>query len=62
MKFNSGARATTVNPGVACDTTWNTGLIESPDGNPNSYMHCVSMGFGLVAAVFFFFLHKNCKI
>ncbi|VBB28004.1 unnamed protein product [Acanthocheilonema viteae] len=35
----------TISPGVACDITWDTGMIESPDGNSNSYMHCVSIGF-----------------
>uniref|UniRef100_A0A0R3RK73 EB domain-containing protein n=1 Tax=Elaeophora elaphi TaxID=1147741 RepID=A0A0R3RK73_9BILA len=33
-------------PGIACNIAWDTGMIESPDGNPHSYMRCVSIGFG----------------
>ncbi|CAG9534360.1 unnamed protein product [Cercopithifilaria johnstoni] len=34
-----------INPGVACDITRDIGMIESPDGNSNFYMRCISIGF-----------------
>ncbi|VDO32627.1 unnamed protein product [Brugia timori] len=35
-----------VNPGVDCDITWDTGLMESPDGNSDLFMLYTPIGFG----------------